>query len=131
MEIVLCENRDWIRVFDNKCLMKNIYSVIGTGNSESKKTDYCLESPWSVSDATYNRLVVYSSENGYKVSMTINGTNRTNADVTIQEVGVFKTLYYANSSSTKDTLILRHVLQTPIVLRANEPFSINVEWIEQ
>ena len=108
---------------------------LGSGTTEPDPTDYVLENEFTSSLTDVTMVTSVAADNDIlKTVMVISGRNATDTEFTINEIGISKKLNYYNGSwtnpSTKDVLILRQILEAPVVIPAGGSFSITVEWDE-
>ena len=104
----------------------NLYLKIGEGTIQPTKNDFQLNHVNT--DVSCDSVVVGNSAN-YTKTYTATFSNPTNADITINEVGLYiRFMYYRYDSigSTKydDFLLDRTVLSTPITIPAGESKAI-------
>lgn len=115
----------------------NWTAVVGTGTSNPDASDYALESDTTSSFTGVTSSVNISvSESGrFVITLTWSGTNTSGSDITISEIGAKKLIYYSASStinctstvSSKECLMIRHLLTTPITVSAGAGTNITVQ----
>ena len=123
---------DASRQIHNMQLKSNLRCVLGSGTTPPERTDYALETDISSSISSLSVVCSTSYQNGQEITtLTITGTNLTGSALTINEIGICKTIYYDNSSNaTVDVLLVREVLDTPIVIGAGSGLSKTYTWTE-
>lgn len=119
---------------DNWELRGRLSLVVGQGSTEPTVNDTHLAS--SAMDSISN--IVYSvntgcEDNKLKTVITMSGFNSSPSQFTIREVGVVKSIAHAFSGSAwqmRDVLMVRELLEEPIVVPVNEGFSLTFAWEE-
>ena len=112
----------------------NLSAVFGTGTTEPSATDYCLASN-TMSNFSNINVTVNTSADGASIStvVTISATNTSGSAITITEVGITKAIEAASSGTEPvliDSLMVRHLLDTPKTVANNESFTLTLEWLE-
>ena len=100
--------------------------VFGSGTTPPQKTDYKLENHIA-GGLTYSGNSTNQAGGVANWVQTVQNTST--AQITITEVGLFSTNYYA-SGQEKNILLTRTVLDTPVVLQPNEvkTFTITIDY---
>lgn len=111
-------------------LRTNLGCLIGSGNREESQTDYALQTNISVpisvtisTGADSGKLYTY---------VNISGNNTSGGVLSINEIGIYKTIYYrTNQYDTTNILLIRTVLPSPVVVEQGAPFNLLYSWIEE
>lgn len=112
----------------------NLSAVFGSGTTEPSATDYQLASDTTANFSNIN-VTINTSADGASIStvVTISGTNVSGDSITITEVGIAKAIESANGGTEPaltDSLMVRHLLDTPKTVANNESFTLTLEWLE-
>jgi hypothetical protein len=112
----------------------NLSAVFGSGTTEPSATDYCLEDDWTASFSNVD-VTVNTSADSASIStvVTISARNTSGRTITITEVGITKAIEMASSGTEPvliDSLMVRHLLDTPKTVADNESFTLTLEWLE-
>ena len=112
----------------------NLSAVFGAGTTEPSATDYCLAYD-RTADFSNIDVTVNTSADGASIStvVTISARNTSGGTITITEVGITKAIESASSGTEPvliDSLMVRHVLDTPKTMADNESFTLTIEWLE-
>ena len=112
---------------------------VGTGDKAVAIDDYCLDSDVtsSFSNTIYNSCIGLNESHHKIITVTWTGTNNTDSDITITEVGVGSRFLGINnpqveSSSSgnffsKEVLIFRHILEQPVLVPAKGTRTIIIQ----
>lgn len=95
------------------------YLQVGVGTREFSFDDYALTTPLTLSSSLY-----YENTDTY-VLIAITGVARLTADMTITELGMVQKLY-DSGGATRDTLLLRYVLPSPVEKKAGDVVTASV-----
>ena len=118
------------RLVDTYYSIDTVKFRVGIGDEPVAINDYCLDTDVtsSFSNTIYNSCIGLNENHHKVVTVTWTGTNNTNSDITITEVGVGSKFLGINnpqveSSSSgnffnKEVLIFRHLLEQPVVVPA-------------
>lgn len=129
----------FVRLVDSYYSIDTIKFRVGTGDKAVAIDDYCLDSDVtsSFSNVIYNSCIGLNENHRKVVTITWTGTNNTNSDITITEVGVGSRFLGINnpqveSSSSgnffsKEVLIFRHLLEQPVVVPAKSTRTIIIQ----
>lgn len=100
--------------------------AFGSGTTPPQKTDYKLENHITTG-LTYSGNNTNNADGVANWVQTVQNTST--AQITITEVGLFSSNYYA-SGADKTLLLTRTVLDTPVVLQPNEvkTFTITIDY---
>lgn len=113
---------------NNNAFWKQLGIMVGSGATEPTVNDYNLESQISNAQIVVNSLV-FSAPETNKEAYTLTATITASADITIREVGLFKPIHYSNSGDySKDVLMARNVLSTPISIASGASQTIAFEF---
>ncbi len=93
---------------------------VGSGNTPPTKSDYNLET--SLDIVSNLNIVVNNSSNSCVIIVSANLTNSTDAEITINEVGIAKN-FFVSGSSRGVALLTRSVIN-PIKIPAGESVGI-------
>ena len=112
----------------------NLSAVFGSGTTEPSPTDYCLAGDWTASFSNVD-VTVNTSADGASIStvVTISARNTSGRTITITEVGITKAIESASSGTEPvqtNSLMVRHLLDTPKTVADNESFTLTLEWLE-
>ena len=112
----------------------NLSAVFGSGTTEPSASDYCLAYDRTADFSNVN-VTVNTSADGASIStvVTISGTNTSGSAITITEVGITKAIESAWGGTDPvltDSLMVRHLLDTPKTVEDNESFTLTLEWLE-
>jgi hypothetical protein len=105
---------------------------VGSGNTQVKFTDYQLAHDLSSSltdtSVTINHTI---TQEGIKDVYTLSGVNPNSSSLTISEVGISKKFWKEGYEDTySEFLLVRELLDTPLIVPANSGFIISLEWNE-
>jgi hypothetical protein len=100
--------------------------MIGSDNSSPSPTDYNLKSPIASLSSQSQSVEVDTTAQEVRVVRT--GTYTPTTNVTLGEIGLFCLLnaYVAGSLTTKKTMLVRVVLDTPVTLSANTTYTLGI-----
>lgn len=116
----------------NRVLCQQMYLALGTGTTQPTADDYNVSEPINFSNIAYTRNEYFNDDGVLVKRFGISGQNMTGADKLITEAILYKQIYTSNGSDTTYNVAFVHeVISTPILIRANENFMINFDWIEQ
>lgn len=117
----------------NYGLRCNISALVGSDDTEPVSTDYCLGNNITQSFSNYGVTVSESyTDDKLSTIITITGVNNTNSSLTIAEFGVTKIIYTRWGEYSNDTaMLIREVLDSPIVVPSGKGFQIIYEWAEE
>lgn len=125
---------------ENQRLFCNLDIEIGENSTAPAVTDYLLYGSLMSHIDNYTQSIdMHADGNSIKTTIVISGRNTNVNPITIREIGVFKKFHYSYTAygdgtqvdeSTKKTLFLREVLQSPITVAANDSFVLPFEWVE-
>lgn len=102
---------------------KSFGTMLGTGTTPPKVTDYCLEKPiTSGLSATYQNATTYVRMDDYEEYTAVFGVTATNT-VTITEIGLI-CYSYQYSSDKYAIMVDRTLLENPIEIPAGETRQI-------
>ena len=112
----------------------NLSAVFGAGTTEPSPTDYRLASDVTANFSNIN-VTVNTSADGASIStvVTISATNTSGSPIEITEVGITKAIEMADNGNEPvliDSLMVRHLLDTPKTVANNESFTLTLEWLE-
>lgn len=112
----------------------NLSAVFGSGTTEPSATDYRLASDTTANFSNIN-VTTNTSADGASIStvVTISATNTSGSAITITEVGITKSIESANNGNEPvptNSLMVRHLLDTPKTVANNESFTLTLEWLE-
>ena len=118
-------------------ILSGCSSVVGSSDTEVSPDDYCLANDITSSFANVQNTVTWSDVgDDFNMIISFTGTNSTDSDITIREVGIKKSVC-ASANATLDQgsfnnvstvlLIGRMVLDTPVVVHAGDTANINVK----
>lgn len=108
-------------------------SYIGSGTTEPTDMDYTLETNETSKFSNIQRTTNISADGGRWVLVhTISGVNVSQSDVTISEIGLTITLKVDNNAVKRDVefMVVRALLEQPIVVPAGKGFTLTFEWVE-
>lgn len=119
-------------VLPNWLMKVGLVPIVGNGTSEPALDDYNLESDITASFSNFAYSVVTSFENGkVETTIVITGTNTTENDLTIREIGIKKPIIASsNQGGTKDVLFIRHLLSQPKTVASGDGFTLAFKWTE-
>lgn len=107
--------------------LTNLKLYVGSGSTAETIDDYCLESQINTLDmisstGTNNNNPSYTD--GYINTFTSTFKNNTNADITVNEIGIIG----KENTYNVEALIYREVLDTPVVIEPNhtKAFSVTI-----
>ena len=122
---------------DNWALMKGLKLRLGTGTTEPTLNDNALVDDVTGSFTNIQTTVNTGCEdNKIKTVITMSATSNSANEITIREVGVTKSVCYNYASGTSwpfqfvDVMMVRELLEEPIVVPARASFSITFAWEE-
>lgn len=106
----------------------NLMCRVGTGTTEPTIDDYMLEAiiPSTTLEIQAQNYDMSTVANNQLVHLTYIFSNKTQEDVTINEIGLFTKSNYI-SGNTRPCLIWREVLSEPIVIKAGKSKSISID----
>lgn len=112
----------------------NLSAVFGAGTTEPSPTDYRLASDTTANFSNIN-VTINTSADGASIStvVTISATNTSGSPIEITEVGITKAIESADSGTKPaptNSLMVRHLLDTPKMVANNESFTLTLEWLE-
>lgn len=112
----------------------NLSAVFGAGTTEPSATDYRLASDTTANFSNID-VTVNTSADGASIStvVTISATNTSGDSITITEVGITKAIERASGGTESiliNSLMVRHLLDTPKTVANNESFTLTLEWLE-
>lgn len=99
--------------------------IIGSSDDPVNFDDYCLKSQITDFSASLVTTVPIIKDGYEKFIVLIYG--KVTADCIVREVGLTKRLY-TSSDSTEECLMLRHVLDTPIELHADDSLGLAISY---
>ena len=108
-------------------------SYIGSGTTEPTEMDYALATNETSKFSNIQRTTNISADGGSWVLVhTISGVNVSQSDVTISEIGLTITLKVDNNVVKRDVefMLVRALLEQPIVVPAGKGFTLTFEWVE-
>lgn len=108
-------------------------SYIGSGTTEPTEMDYRLETDETSKFSNVQRTTNISADGGsWRLVHTISGVNVSQSDVTISEIGLTIKLTVSNDVVTQniDFMVVRALLEQPIVVPAGKGFTLTFEWVE-
>lgn len=118
----------------NYNLMGMLKVLVGTGTTEPSMTDYSLASDITstlVNNAT--NVACCATDSSMNTVIVSSFRNSSGSSITIREVGIMKTVRdfpgYGQAIN-KDVLLVRFLLDTPKVVKANESFTMQYIWAE-
>lgn len=118
------------KMMDNNYSTESVNSsgyciFVGSGDTPVKVTDKNLDSIFLSDTLTYGPLSYIRQFNNGKLDCVISRTfiNKTNAPITIKEVGLFN----SNTSNYYLVLLSREILSEPITLQAGESISFQAK----
>lgn len=108
--------------------------ILGSGDTPPTPDDYCLDSWIPTADLSVESYAGVGPHNEYPptkiCSLTTTFRNNTNENITVKEVGVCIALSKASNVSTsippKYILLVRDVLQNPVIIKPDEITSFTV-----
>ena len=108
--------------------------VLGSGDTPPTKDDYKLESWIPTADLSVESYAGFGPLNQYPptkiCSLTTTFRNNTNENITVKEVGVCialsKASYFDTTISPKYILLVREVLENPVIIKPDEITSFTV-----
>jgi hypothetical protein len=120
-----------------KTLWNNLNFVVGTGTTEPTVNDFQLENDVtsSFSNCTIAKTIdqvgnTYTNE----LTFLCMGKNNTNADITLNEIGIYRSILFTNSfyqdNVWANMLFIRHLFDEPLTVPPNETFKITLVWKE-
>lgn len=111
--------------------MTDLTSYIGSGSTTPTVDDYAMEDDRTSSFTNVQRSFnIAADDNKVSIIHTITGTNATNSDITISEIGIVQPLYCYPSNSLVYTMFIHDILEQPIVVPPGRSFSLTFEWVE-
>lgn len=114
-------------------LMRKALAIkVGTGNTAPTLADYGLETPIATTDMTVT--TVWSTTNsGSSIETTgaVTLTNISEADITVKEIVLTKTVKQNSPSDDADVAFFREVFENPITIGAGESKTLTVLWKER
>ena len=115
------------RTFDSALSIK-----VGSGITPASWSDYALANKIT-SGSISNVQRAYSLETGkLRIRITFKYSAPGNSDITIKEIGLFKTMRWSTSSSDySDFLFARHVLSQAVTVPANASALITFDIVEE
>lgn len=120
----------WVRhELMNRDFFSNITPKVGIGTSEPNWNDYNLENglPLNLSITSSNYVFDDTKKQTRRI-FTITGTNTTNNEIIISEVGLIKNLFTSQTSDdTKKVLIVHNLLDDPITVSVGSDFNVVLE----
>ena len=105
---------------------------VGSGTTDPEIHDYTMETDVTSSFSNFKSDITVACSVG-KIMLTsvLTGINTSGSSVTINEIGLFKTLYCSSIGSVqKDIMLIHHKLDSPIVVAAGEGLDFPFQWIE-
>lgn len=110
----------------------NFEMRVGSGTATPTATDYALGNDiTSYFSNTSLQVDSISTTNGLQTTYIFSGTNNTNSDLTITEIGLAKKfLATDNTTSGSVCLLTKDLLDSPITVAAGDSFTLTFEWIE-
>lgn len=129
-------DRPYLR--QNAAIKIDISAILGTGTTEPTATDYALQNDITENLSRVTVTTNISYETGKeKTVITVSGVNITGNELTISEIGIYKTAYGSDNNGTPGhspvplkVLFIRHLLETPKTVASGEGFSLTFEWVE-
>ena len=108
-------------------------SRIGSGTTEPTDMDYSLETDETSKFSNVQRTTNISADGGsWRLVHTISGVNVSQSDVTISEIGLTITLKVDNNvvNQSVQFMVVRALLEQPIVVPAGKGFTLTFQWTE-
>ena len=112
-------------------LRYNLRAKIGDGNTAPTSSDYTLDS--DITSIAGGYLSVTSNtgvDNGLVTNIIISGINTSSTEQVIREIGIYINTAFEPSATTYDILIVRELLNQPLVVPAGKGFTITFQWTE-
>lgn len=107
----------------------NLFARIGNSEAAPTESDYSLANDITNSIANLSVNIAYEVNDQLKKTITINGKNGTNNEITITQIGIGKGVK-ANGGIDKSILVAIAVLNNPVTVPAGNDFTITFEWTE-
>lgn len=119
----------------NFSLLYGLTARLGTGLTDPTTSDYNLTTDITNSLSNYQVSVNSSGEDGVcKVTVSVSGTNSSNADITINEIGLFRDIITNHDNylefSYATIMLIHALLTTPITVPSGQGFTLTFEWGE-
>ena len=117
----------------NYAIRNNLFAKVGGSNATEAANQVSLMSDFTSYFSNFTSTVSSSVDTDkIKLIVTISGTNISGRDRTLYELGIFKSVYAWNGTMIQvNYMFVRHVLDEPIFVPANESFTKTYQWIEQ
>lgn len=117
----------------NYAIRNNLFAKVGGSNTDESASQNCLMSDYTSYFSNFTSSISSSVDmDKIKLIVTISGTNSSGRDRTLCELGIFKNVYAWNGNILQtNVMFVRHVLDEPIFVPANESFTKTYQWIEQ
>ena len=106
-------------------------SYIGSGTTEPTEMDYTLATDETSKFSNIQRTTNISADGGsWLLVHTISGVNVSGSDVTISEIGLTIKLTVSNDVVTQvvEFMLVRALLDQPLVVPAGKGFSLTFQW---
>ena len=125
---------------ENQRLFVNLTVELGGGTTTPTVNDYMLESSLMTWISDYSQTINMNSDGeSVTITMLLNGRNTNVNPITINEIGIYKEFYYSVTAygggirineAKKKTLFVREILNSPIIVEANDSFVLPFQWVE-
>lgn len=122
---------NWADLFPMYTLRYNLKALIGDGDVEPTSNDYALSSDITSSTGGLTVTTGTGVDNGLVTNVIISGTNTSNSEIIIKEVGIYITTRFSFIGNTPyDVLLVRELLQQPLAVPAGKGFTLTFQWTE-
>lgn len=118
---------------NNACMRSQLTGYVGTSDTAVQKTDYALGT--DITSKLSNMNTVVNSGligDSFRSIVIISGLNNTGSTISLKEYGIAKGVYYhpSDSGAIEQVMLIRAILNQPIVLPNGQGFQIIYEWVE-
>lgn len=121
----------WEELFPMYALRNNLKALIGDGNVEPTSSDYALSSDITSSTGGLTVVTGTGIDNGLVTNIIISGTNTSNSEIIIKELGIYITTRFSFIGNTPyDVLLVHELLQQPLAVPAGKGFTLTFRWVE-
>lgn len=133
-QILVCGSgttANWEELFPMYALRNNLKALIGDGNVEPTSSDYALSSDITSSTGGLTVTTGTGVDNGLVTNITISGTNTSNSEIIIKELGIYITTRFSFiGNNPYDVLLVHELLQQPLAVPAGKGFTLTFRWVE-
>lgn len=103
------------------------FLLVGTNNATPTENDYtinAIDTVTSVANQTITRVIDNDGQFAMQIKRTLKNTAE--EDITIKELGLFRTIEYNNGREKANFLLAREVLGTPLIVPAGGNFTVSM-----